>query len=101
MIFPTLFLSYFSDVLTMIMISVSAIFLFIWASQITFSACKIFMCYIHVIIYCKEGASVVLSSTNHSLLPSFLPSLVSTVERSIRIQSVFYYLFKIISSLKR
>ena len=32
MIFPTLFLSYFSDVLTMIMTSVSAIFLFISAS---------------------------------------------------------------------
>ena len=32
MIFPTLFLSYFGDILTIIMTSVSAIFLFISAS---------------------------------------------------------------------
>ena len=97
-IFPTLFLSYFSDILTMIVTSVSNIPVYF---GMPFSVCKIFMCYIHVIVYCKEDASVVLSSTNPSLLPSFLPSLVSVVDRSIRIQSLFYYLFKIISSLKR
>ena len=68
---------------------------------ITFSVCKIFMCYSTCDIYCKKGtASVPLSSTTPSLLSSFLPSLVSAVKRSIRIQSLFYYLFKIISSLR-
>ena len=96
MIFPTLFLSYFSDVLTMIMTSVSAIFLFISESLSVFVK---YSCVVYMLEYIVEGASVVLSSTNPSFLPSFLPSLVSAVERSIRIQSLFYYLFKIISSL--
>ena len=43
MIFATLFLSYFSDILTMIMTSVSAIFLFISASL---SVCVKYSCVI-------------------------------------------------------
>ena len=65
---------------------------------ITFSVCKIFMCYIHVIYIVKSAG---LLCSHPRLSPSFLlPFLVSAVNRSIRIQSLFYYLFKIISSLR-
>ena len=69
---------------------------------ITFSVCKIFMCYIHAIYIVKRAPSLFPSHPRlpPSFHPSFLPSLVSAVKRSIRIQSLFYYLFKIISSLR-
>ena len=98
MIFPTLFLSYFSDVLTMIMTSVSAIFLFISASLSVYVK---YICVIYMLLYILKTGRLLSS---HPQIPlSFHPSSlpVSAVEKSIRIQSLFYYLFKIISSSKR
>ena len=57
------------------------------------------MLYIHV-IYIVKRARLLCSHPHDSRPPSILPSLASAVNRSIRIQLIFYYLFKIISSLR-
>ena len=65
-IFPTLFLSYFSDILTMIMTtSESAIFLFISASL---TVCINYSCVIHV-IYMEKRARLLSS---YARLPPFI-----------------------------
>ena len=88
-IFPALFLRHFSDILTII-------FRFISASLSVYAkySCVTNMWYILL------RGHVCCALIHDSRPPSILPSLVSAVNRSIRIQSLFYYLFKIISSLR-
>ena len=80
MIFPTLFLTYFTGVLTMIMTSVRAIFLFISASLL------VYVKYSCVIYMLKDIVKRARLLSSHSQIPlSFHPSSLPWYQRIYRV----------------